>query len=94
MEESFSFAPEDAKMMGYDPEVVKFLKNENPKLLEFMWGVWSDHYDSILKNTITNTELIDSIEQQIILFRRFGNVAESSILLLKFRLAKTKKESE
>lgn len=86
MVEQKSFTPEEAKAMGYNPEVVSFFKEKDPDLLEFMWGNGSAHYQSILKNEIANSYLIPTANMQIKFEGRVGNVAASSLLMAEYRL--------
>lgn len=55
------FTREEAKKMGYDWNVVQFFLKENQDLLGFIWGNLSPLYQSILKNTISNKEVLNYI---------------------------------
>lgn len=86
MKEGSTYTSEEAKAMGYDPDVVDFFKQNDPDLLEFMWGNGSYHYTSILKNEIPNSHLIPTVNAQIQFEGRVGNVAASSLLMAEYRL--------
>ena len=86
MTEGVSYTPEEAEAMGYDPSVVDFFKQNDPDLLEFMWGNGSAHYQSILKNEIDNANLIRTALLQSSLEGRIGNTGLSSLLMAEYRL--------
>jgi translation initiation factor 2 beta subunit (eIF-2beta)/eIF-5 len=86
MAERVSYTPEEAKAMGYDPDVVDFFKQNDPDLLEFMWENGSAHYQSILKNEIDSAILIKGALLQVRFEGRIGNVGLSSLLMAEFRL--------
>lgn len=86
MKEGATYTSEEAKAMGYDPDVVDFFKQQDPDLLEFMWGNGSAHYKSILKNEIDNANLIKYALLQFRFEGRIGNTGLSSLLMAEFRL--------
>ncbi len=88
MSELDPFSPEAVKARGYDAAIVEIFKQHSLPLLEFLWESEFAFYQEMLKNTVSNDELLKQYQLAISdpnpeVFGEFGE--EALLLLLQHR---------